>query len=57
MPKTFSCIQYISGALLALAAVASAVTEITLRGTLVFPESITFTSDGTLIVGSLGTGT
>jgi sugar lactone lactonase YvrE len=35
---------------------ASAVTEITLPGTRVFPESITSTSDGTLIVGSLGHG-
>ena len=32
------------------------VTEITLPGTLVFPESITSTADGTLIVGSLGHG-
>jgi sugar lactone lactonase YvrE len=31
-------------------------TEITLPGTRVFPESITSTSDGTLIVGSLGHG-
>lgn len=59
MIKTFNCIQYMCGALLALAAMASAapaVTEITLPGTLVFPESITSTSDGTLIVGSLGHG-
>src|SRR5580658_9681141 len=35
---------------------ASAVTEITLPGTLVYPESITSTSDGTLIIGSLGHG-
>jgi sugar lactone lactonase YvrE len=32
------------------------ITEITLPGTRVFPESITSTSDGTLIVGSLGHG-
>jgi sugar lactone lactonase YvrE len=32
------------------------VTEITLPGTRVFPESITSTPDGTLIVGSLGHG-
>lgn len=31
-------------------------TEITLSGTRVFPESITSTSDGTLIIGSLGHG-
>ena len=35
---------------------APSVTEITLPGTLVYPESITSTSDGTLIVGSLGHG-
>jgi sugar lactone lactonase YvrE len=46
-------------ALLAVAAGAFAaqkVTEITLPGTRVFPESITSTPDGTLIVGSLGHG-
>src|SRR5579859_1387276 len=31
-------------------------TEITLPGTRIFPESITSTSDGTLYVGSLGHG-
>lgn len=59
MIRTFNCIQYMCGALLALALVVSAapaVTEITLPGTLVFPESITSTSDGTLIAGSLGHG-
>src|ERR1700683_3839856 len=35
---------------------AQKVTEITLPGTRIFPESITSTSDGTLIVGSLGHG-
>ncbi len=35
---------------------APAITEITLPGTRVFPESITSTADGTLIVGSLGHG-
>jgi sugar lactone lactonase YvrE len=35
---------------------APAITEITLPGTRIFPESITSTSDGTLIVGSLGHG-
>src|SRR5579862_3336308 len=35
---------------------AAPVTEITLPGTRIFPESITSTSDGTLIVGSLGHG-
>lgn len=33
---------------------APAITQITLPGTRVFPESITSTADGTLIVGSLG---
>jgi sugar lactone lactonase YvrE len=37
-------------------AYAASVTEITLPGTLVYPESITSTADGTLIVGSLGHG-
>lgn len=41
---------------LAAGAQAAAVTEITLPGTRVFPESITSTSDGTIIVGSLGHG-
>src|SRR5690349_23129568 len=36
--------------------IAQNVTEITLPGTRVFPESITSTADGTLIVGSLGHG-
>src|SRR5580658_4274753 len=48
-----------AAALIAAAAVAyagSAITEITLPGTLVYPESITSTADGTLIVGSLGHG-
>jgi sugar lactone lactonase YvrE len=58
--QRFNCFQYMCGAaLLAFGAVAwaaPAVTEITLPGTLVFPESITSTSDGTLIVGSLGHG-
>ena len=35
---------------------AEPITEITLPGTRIFPESITSTSDGTLIVGSLGHG-
>jgi sugar lactone lactonase YvrE len=35
---------------------AQKITEITLPGTRVFPESITSTADGTLIVGSLGHG-
>jgi sugar lactone lactonase YvrE len=38
------------------ACMAENVTEITLPGTRVFPESITSTADGTLIVGSLGHG-
>jgi len=35
---------------------AQKITEITLPGTRVFPESITSTADGTLIIGSLGHG-
>lgn len=35
---------------------AQGITEITLPGTHVFPESITSTADGTLIIGSLGHG-
>jgi sugar lactone lactonase YvrE len=35
---------------------AEPITEITLPGTRIFPESITSTADGTLIVGSLGHG-
>lgn len=44
--------------MLALAAVCAAqsITEITLPATRIFPESITSTADGTLIVGSLGHG-
>lgn len=40
----------------AVTCLAQSVTEITLPGTRVFPESITSTGDGTLIVGSLGHG-
>ena len=45
-------------ALLAFAGLCAAqsTTEITLPGTRVFPESITSTADGTLIIGSLGHG-
>jgi sugar lactone lactonase YvrE len=42
--------------LIAASSQAAQITEITLPGTRVFPESITSTSDGTLIVGSLGHG-
>jgi sugar lactone lactonase YvrE len=50
---------YCFAATLALAAgicAAQGVTEITLPATRIFPESITSTADGTLIVGSLGHG-
>jgi sugar lactone lactonase YvrE len=56
---SFHRLQYISAApllLVAQLAFAAPVTEITLPGTLVFPESITSTADGTLISGSLGHG-
>src|ERR1700743_2889242 len=42
--------------LIALAQAADSPTVITLPGTKVFPESITSTKDGTLIIGSLGHG-
>jgi sugar lactone lactonase YvrE len=45
-----------TGALFAQAGFAQAVTEITLPGTRVFPESITSTADGTIYSGSLGHG-
>lgn len=41
---------------LAAACAAQSITEITLPATRIFPESITSTADGTLIVGSLGHG-
>jgi sugar lactone lactonase YvrE len=41
---------------LAVTAAAQPITEIALPGKRVFPESITSTSDGTLIIGSLGFG-
>jgi sugar lactone lactonase YvrE len=54
------CLENLLGAALATWSVgccaAAGLTEITLPGTLVFPESITSTSDGTLISGSLGHG-
>ena len=59
MTKTFHKYAHSAAALIFLAASAYAapsITEITLPGTRVFPESITSTSDGTLIVGSLGHG-
>jgi sugar lactone lactonase YvrE len=49
----------LSSALILIAAsgyAAQSITEITLPGTRIFPESITSTSDGTLIIGSLGHG-
>ena len=50
--------QICSGILIlgAAACAAQSITEITLPGTRIFPESITSTRDGTLIVGSLGHG-
>jgi sugar lactone lactonase YvrE len=41
---------------LAAVCAAQSITEITLPATRIFPESITSTADGTLIVGSLGNG-
>ena len=56
--KRFTYLEKLGGALLVLAGACAGqnVTEITLPGTRVFPESITSTADGTLIVGSLGHG-
>ena len=56
--KRLNCLQYMFGATVLAAGLsaAPAITEITLPGTLVFPESITSTADGTLISGSLGHG-
>ena len=51
--------RFIQYALILVAAgsyAAPSITEITLPGKRVFPESITSTADGTLIVGSLGNG-
>jgi sugar lactone lactonase YvrE len=59
MTKIFHKYALGAAALILLAASAYAATsiaEITLPGTRVFPESITSTPDGTLIVGSLGHG-
>jgi sugar lactone lactonase YvrE len=59
MTTTFHKYALGAAALILLAASAYAATsiaEITLPGTRVFPESITSTPDGTLIVGSLGHG-
>jgi len=55
MRNLFARYTLIGASLIGSAAGAhAAVTEITLPGTRVFPESITSTADGTLIVGSLG---
>jgi sugar lactone lactonase YvrE len=59
MTNTFHKYAVGAAALILLAAsayAAQSITEITLPGTRVFPESITSTPDGTLIVGSLGHG-
>src|ERR1700735_1116071 len=59
MPSLTERYAFRAGALLLMAAsafAASSITEIPLPGTRIFPESITSTSDGTLIVGSLGHG-
>src|ERR1700678_26535 len=59
MTKTFHRYALGATALIFIAAsayAAQSITEITLPGTRIFPESITSTPDGTLIVGSLGHG-
>ena len=57
--KLFNKYAFSAAALIFIAAgvhAAESITEITLPGTRIFPESITSTADGTLIVGSLGHG-
>lgn len=56
MTKSISKVLTAALFLIAAAAYAAPITEITLPGTRIFPESITSLSDGTLIVGSLGHG-
>jgi sugar lactone lactonase YvrE len=59
MTQPFNKYALSAAALVLIAAsgyAAESITEITLPGTRIFPESITSTSDGTLIVGSLGHG-
>jgi sugar lactone lactonase YvrE len=59
MTRRFNQVALRATALIFIAAsgyAAPAITEITLPGTRIFPESITSTADGTLIVGSLGHG-
>src|SRR5580658_6826903 len=56
MAKNRSAFGAAATLLVAAGAYAASITSITLPGTLVYPESITSTSDGTLIVGSLGHG-
>jgi sugar lactone lactonase YvrE len=59
MSRPFNTYALSAPALILMAAsvfAAPPITEITLPGTRIFPESITSTSDGTLIVASLGHG-
>lgn len=59
MTKPFQRLALSAASLLLVAAsglAAASITEITLPGTRIFPESITSTSDGTIYVGSLGHG-
>jgi sugar lactone lactonase YvrE len=59
MTRPFNKYALSAAALILMAAsvcAAQPITEITLPGTRIFPESISSTSDGTLIVGSLGHG-
>jgi hypothetical protein len=56
-PSPPETIQYVVLLWLAAGACTAAnITEITLPGTRIFPESIPSTADGSLIVGSLGNG-
>lgn len=56
MAKPFRTTLSLLSLLVATISAHAAPTEITLPGTRVFPESITSTKDGTLIVGSVGKG-
>src|SRR6185295_11348411 len=54
--RTLLTISLLAAGLCAGPCFGQGVTEITLPATRMFPESITSTADGTLIVGSLGHG-
>jgi sugar lactone lactonase YvrE len=55
-PRTYSILLFVLNVIAASGQPGQTITEITLPGTRVYPESITSLADGTLIVGSLGHG-